>query len=79
MNDTVNVWIGREDLVKGGLVRDVELCELGADARDELDAVDDLLGGIVQVVRDDNLIASLEERKDRERANVATATVFMSA
>jgi hypothetical protein len=44
VNDIVDVWVLLEDLVKRGLVLDVELVEIGPLAADELDAVDDLLG-----------------------------------
>jgi hypothetical protein len=55
-----------EHLVQRGLVLDVELVELGSLAADELDAVDDLLGGVVEVVDNDNLVISLEESKSCE-------------
>jgi hypothetical protein len=44
-------------------------------AADELDAIDDLLGGVVEIVDDDNLVVCLEEGKCCERTNVASATV----
>jgi hypothetical protein len=44
VNDIVDVWVLLEDLVKRGLILDVELVEIGSLAADELDTVDDLLG-----------------------------------
>lgn len=76
MNDAVNVRVGREDLVEGGLVGDVHLVELGALARDELHAVDALLGGIVQVVDDDDLVAGLEEGQAGEGTDVTDSTLL---
>lgn len=43
MNHAVNLGVLLKDLVKGRLIGDVELHELGALAADELDAVDDLV------------------------------------
>jgi hypothetical protein len=74
VNDIVDVWVLLEHLVKRGLVLDVELVEIGPLAADELDAVDDLLGGIVEAVDNDDLVVGLEESKSCEGANVARAT-----
>lgn len=46
-------------------------------ASDELDAVDDFGRGVVEVVDDDNLVASFEESDDGEGANVAAATIYL--
>lgn len=74
MDDVVDVGVLLEHLVKRGLILDVELVELGLLAADELNAVDDLLGRVIEVVDDDDLVASLEECKRRERPDVASAT-----
>ena len=76
MDNTVNVGVGLEHLVEAILHGDIELVELGLLAADELNAVDDLLGRVVQVVDDDDLVASLEESEGGERANVARSTVW---
>jgi hypothetical protein len=42
VDDIVNVWVLREDLVERGLVCDVAFVEGWSLAADELDAIDDL-------------------------------------
>jgi hypothetical protein len=49
------------------------LCVLGSLARDELDAVDDLFGGVVEVVDDDHFVVGLEQGQGCEGADVARA------
>lgn len=74
MDNVVNVWVLLEDLVERSLILNVELVELWLLAADELNAVDDLLRRVVEVIDDDDLIASLEESERCERANVAGTT-----
>lgn len=74
MDYAVNVWVLGEDLVEIGLVGDVHRVELGTLAGEELNAVDAFFGGIVQVVNNDDFVASLEEGEDGERADVAHTT-----
>lgn len=47
MDNTVNFGVLLEDIVKGTLVGDVELVEVGALAADQLDSVDGDLGRVV--------------------------------
>jgi hypothetical protein len=75
VDDIVNVWVLGEDLVESSFVCDVAFVKGRPLAADELDAIDDLLGGVVEIVDDDNLVVCLEECKRCERANVASATV----
>lgn len=75
MNNTVNVGVGLENLVESRLVGDIDLSELSLLAGDQLNATKSLGGGVVEVVRDDDLVTSLEESKGGERANVARPTV----
>lgn len=74
MNDTVNVGVSFEDLVEAILLGDIELDKLSLLAADSLDTVQGLDGGVVQVVSDDDLVASLEEGEGGERANVTGTT-----
>lgn len=73
VDDVVDVGMLLEHLVERGLILDVELVELGLLAADELNAVEDFLGRVVEVVDDDDLVASLQEGERCERANVAGA------
>lgn len=77
MNHAVNVRVLLKDAVKGSLVGDVELDKLGPLAADQLDAVDNLFGRVVQVVSDDDLVAGLEKGEGREGANVAGTTAAL--
>lgn len=77
VDNAVNVGVGLEDLVEALLVSDIELDELGLLAGDQLNAVQGLGGGVVQVVGHDNLVPSLKQGEGGERANVARATADM--
>lgn len=79
MDDTVNVGVGLEHLVEAILLGDIELDELGLLAADELNTLKGLRRGVVQVVSNDDLVASLEQGQGGERANVARATAGESA
>lgn len=74
VDNAVNVGVGLEHLVKGILLSDIELDELGLLARDQLNTLESLGRRVVQVVSNDNLVTGLEEGKGGERANVARAT-----
>lgn len=74
MNDAVNVGVGLEDLVEAILLGDINLDELGLLAADSLNTVEGLGGGVVQVISDDNLVASLEQGEGGEGANVTGTT-----
>ena len=75
MNNAVNVGVGLEHLVEAVLLGDIELDELGLLAADQLNALKSLGRRVVEVVSNDDLVASLEEGEGGERANVARATL----
>jgi hypothetical protein len=75
VNDAVNVGVGSKHLVERSRVGDISLDELGPLAADQFNAVDDFDGRVVQVVCDDNLVASLEEGESREGADIARSSV----
>lgn len=74
VDNAVDVGVSLEHLVEVLLVGDIELNELGLLAADQLNAVQSLGGGVVQVVSNDDLVASLQQSEGGERANVARAT-----
>lgn len=74
VDNAVNVGVGLEHLVKGTLLGDIELNEVGLLATDQFNTLESLRGRVVQVVSNDNLVTGLEEGKGGERANVARAT-----
>lgn len=75
MYDTVDVWMGVEDLVEILFFSNVDLKEFRTLARDELDAVKDDRRRIVEIVSDHDLVPGIKEGERREGANVARATV----
>jgi hypothetical protein len=75
VDDAVNVWVRRKNLVERSGIGDVDLGELRSLAGDQFNAINDLWGRVVQVVRDDNFVARFQQRKGRERANIARSSV----
>jgi len=73
MNNTVNIWMSLEDLVKVLLFSNVDIEEFGSLATDELDAIYGLFRGVLKVVHDHNFVISLQQCEGSERANVAAA------
>lgn len=74
MNDAVNGWVLSKDAIKSLLIGYVDLVEVGAAATDLLNTVDGDLGGVVQAVNNNDIIAVLEQGQCGERANVAGTT-----
>lgn len=72
MDHAVNIGVFLEDLVETGFLGDIDVVELWPLAADELDAVDDLFGRIIQIVCDHNFVVCLKEGECGERANVTT-------
>ena len=74
MNDAVNLGVFGKDIGQTTLVGQVDLVEERAASAEELDAIEGDLGGIVETVDNDDIVAVLEEGEGGERANVAGAT-----
>ena len=74
MNDIIDIRVLLEHLIQCLFIGDVERVVLGFLAADQLNAVQDLFGGVVEVVDDDDLVVGLEESERGERADVAGAT-----
>jgi hypothetical protein len=63
----VNVWVLSEDFVKASLIGDINVVEGRLGARQDLNAVHDLRArGVVAIVDDDDLVASLDQGEGRE-------------
>ena len=75
MNDIVDVRVQLKHLIQLLLIGDIQRVVLGPLAADELNAVEDLIGRVVKVVDDDDLVVGLEKRESSERADVASATI----
>jgi hypothetical protein len=78
MDDAVNVWVFGEDLVQLFFVCNVKFVVLGSATADELYAVEDFCGGIVEVVDNDDVIVGFEKGKGCEGADVACTTKLES-
>ena len=74
VNHAIDIGVSLEDLVESCLFGDIELHEFGSLAGDELDAVDHLIGRVVEIVGNDNLVAGVQEGQGSEGANVAGST-----
>lgn len=77
MYDIVDVWVLVEDGIEVLFIRYVAVVVFGPLAADELDAVQDFLGGVVEVVDDDDFVVGLEEGESGEGADVAGAAVHI--
>ena len=75
VDNIVDVGVVGKDLLEGLLVGDVGIVEDGSLARDGLDTVEDLLGRVVQVVDNDDLVVGLEQGEGGEASDVSGATV----
>lgn len=60
VDDAIDGRVGREDLVKLIFLRDIDLVEGRFLAAEELNAINGYLGGIIEVVDDNNVVAVLE-------------------
>lgn len=74
MYHAVDVWVSSKHLVDACFVRDVHIVELRPLATDKFDPVEDNLGRIVEVVENNNFIASLQQGKSSERPDIACTT-----
>ena len=74
MNDTINGRVLGKDLIEALVIGHIDLIEVGAAAAQQLNAVEGDLGGVVEGVDDDDVVAVLEEGEGGEATNVAGAT-----
>lgn len=74
VDDAVNGGVLGKHLVQGLLVGDVDLVEVGTAASQQLDAVESDLGGVVEAVDNDDIVAGIQQGQSREGADVARST-----
>ena len=74
MNHIVNIGMRLEHFVQGCFIGDVELDKLGLLAADQFNAMKSLLKGVVQIIDDDHLVASLKKSKNREGTDVTRSS-----
>lgn len=77
MDHVVNVRMRLKHFVESLLIGDVEIEILRLLPTYQLNAIEDLFGGVVQVVCDDDFVAGFEEGEGREGANVAGAAAIV--
>jgi len=73
VNDTVDVRMLGKNLIERPLVFNIEVDEVRALATDKFYPAEDFLRGIVQVVGDDDFVASFKEGESREGAYIPSA------
>ena len=74
MNHAVNVRVFVEQPIKGFLICDIEFFESWSLPAQNLYPVDCLLGRVVEIVGDDDFVASFQQRKRRKGSDVACAS-----
>lgn len=74
VDDAVNVGVRSKHLVEGSFVGDIHLSEVWPLSGDQFNAIEDLCGGIVQVVGNDDLVASFKKGQGREGPNVTRSS-----
>ena len=72
MDNTVNIGMFREHIVESFLVPNVKTNIVRSFAADKFYAIDDLLRRIVEIVYDNDFVASVEEGEGGKGANVAS-------
>ena len=72
MDNAVDIGMFRKHIVESFLVPDVKTNTVRSLAADEFYAIDDLLGRIVEIVCDNDFVASVEEGEGGKGANVAS-------
>lgn len=60
MDDTVNIRVLLEYLIKRAIIRDIKLIKRWPLTTDELNAIENLFGRIVEIVGDDDFISRLQ-------------------
>ena len=79
MNDAVDVRVCLEDIVKSSLVHNVKLEELWSLSANEFNAIDNFLGRIVEIVRENDFVVCFQKSESGERANVAGTAVLATS
>lgn len=75
MDDTVNLGVLVKDGIEALFVANVDVVKGRAAARQLLDAVDDILKRVVEVVDNHDIVAAVEKGEGGEGANVAGSSV----
>lgn len=74
VNHGVNLGMLLENLIQALLIGDIDVIELGFLSADKLDTVENLLRRIVQVVYDDNIVASSQKLQRGEGTDISSSS-----
>jgi hypothetical protein len=75
VNDAVNVWVRSKHLVKASFVGNIDLNKLWLLPADQFNAIQNLCGGIVQAVGNDDFVASFQKGQGREGPNITRSSI----
>ena len=78
MNETVNLGVVLEHLIKTLLIRNIDIVECWLLSTDALDPIQDFLRRVVKVVNDDHFVVGFEQGKNSQGTDVASATRYVS-
>ena len=78
MDHIIDIRMRVKDFVEGRFIRDIDVVESRSNSGNELDAVDDLVRGVSEIINDDYLIVGFEKRDNGERANITGPTEQVS-
>lgn len=73
MNDRVNIGVFCKDSINRLFIGDIDLLKKWSLSANELDTVDDLARGVVEIVGQHDLISRIQQCKCRKGANIASA------
>lgn len=79
MDHAVDIWMCLEDMVESLFIRDIDLEEFGLLSADELYAIGNFLGRVLQIVCNDHLVVCFEQGKGSKGSNVARSAVGASS
>lgn len=75
MDNTVDVWMGIEDLVKGSFIAHIDVVKMRSLSTYQFNAIECFFGRVVEVVHDHDLVVGLKQGKGSEGTNVAGPSV----
>lgn len=75
MDNTVDLRMRLKDFLERRLIDDVDFIEIRSLSTEQLDAVEDYFGRVVEAVDNNDVVAMFEECQRGEGTNVAGATV----
>lgn len=75
MYHAINIRMLLKNSVQGAINRNIDIIKRGFLPAEELNSIENFLGRVVQVVSDDDFVASFQKSQSGERADVARSSV----